>query len=89
MYPQSMFCAKISFFFPMIFFFFFFFLQNRTKNLWLLHGQVFVMKALTLWQLKKEVMDLNNNGYDLTYNQRTNGPVNAHLRPEIYTNKLV
>ena len=23
------------------------------------------------------------------YNQRTNGPVNAHLRPEIYTNKLV
>ena len=21
--------------------------------------------------------------------QRTNGPVNAHLRPEIYTNKLV
>ena len=22
-------------------------------------------------------------------NQRTNGPVNAHLRPEIYTNKLV
>ena len=24
-----------------------------------------------------------------TINQRTNGPVNAHLRPEIYTNKLV
>ena len=23
------------------------------------------------------------------HNQRTNGPVNAHLRPEIYTNKLV
>ena len=22
-------------------------------------------------------------------NQRTNGPVNAHLKPEIYTNKLV
>ena len=22
-------------------------------------------------------------------NQRTNGPANAHLRPEIYTNKLV
>ena len=22
-------------------------------------------------------------------NQRTNGPVNAHLRPEIYINKLV
>ena len=22
-------------------------------------------------------------------NQRTNGPENAHLRPEIYTNKLV
>ena len=22
-------------------------------------------------------------------NQRTNGPVNAHLRPEIYTNKLI
>ena len=21
-------------------------------------------------------------------NQRTNGPVNAHLKPEIYTNKL-
>ena len=25
----------------------------------------------------------------LSLNQRTNGPVNAHLRPEIYTNKLV
>ena len=24
-----------------------------------------------------------------TNNQRTNGPVNAHLRTEIYTNKLV
>ena len=23
------------------------------------------------------------------FNQRTNGPVNAHLRPEIYTNKIV
>ena len=22
-------------------------------------------------------------------NQRTNGPVNAHLKPKIYTNKLV
>ena len=22
-------------------------------------------------------------------NQRTNGPVNAHMKPEIYTNKLV
>ena len=22
-------------------------------------------------------------------NQRTNGPVNAHLKPEIYTNKLI
>ena len=26
---------------------------------------------------------------DANVNQRTNGPVNAHLRPEIYTNKLV
>ena len=28
---------------------------------------------------------------DVYYNQRTNGPVNAHLRPEIYTctDKLV
>ena len=29
----------------------------------------------------------NNSSYK--HNQRTNGPVNAHLRPEIYTNKLV
>ena len=26
---------------------------------------------------------------EIKENQRTNGPVNAHLRPEIYTNKLV
>ena len=27
--------------------------------------------------------------FPITYKQRTNGPVNAHLRPEKYTNKLV
>ena len=31
----------------------------------------------------KETIDI------LEENQRTNGPVNAHLKPEIYTNKLV
>ena len=33
-----------------------------------------------------------HSGYTFFFkrkDQRTNGPVNAHLRPEIYTNKLV
>ena len=32
---------------------------------------------------------LTHLAYIANGNQRTNGPVNAHLKPEIYTNKLV
>ena len=36
--------------------------------------------------IKVRMQELSN--CDIMSNQRTNGPVNAHLKPEIYTNKL-
>ena len=43
--------------------------------------KVITYYLLALTSCLKYIIGLNN--------QRTNGPVNAHLRPEIYTNKLV
>ena len=39
--------------------------------------------------LAKTLNSRDNKYANISENQRTNGPVNAHLRPEIYTNKLV
>ena len=42
-----------------------------------------------LFKDKSRLNDVYSLVMNMTLNQRTNGPVNTHLRPEIYTNKLV
>ena len=44
-----------------------------------------------MYRIYREIHGSFQGDFDFSLNQRTNGPVNAHLRPEIYTctNKLV
>ena len=74
--------------------------QRHAKRLNLFHLSCLRKLLKIKWQDKipdTEVLDpkhacslkASTGKMDLPYyNQRTNGPVNAHLKPEIYTNKL-
>ena len=49
-------------------------------------GQVVQSQNSTVAHRKKQ--KILNDSCKIKINQRTNGPVNAHLKPEINTNKL-
>ena len=42
-----------------------------------------------MYGIYKKILGSFQGDFKIFLNQRTNGPVNAHLRPEIYTNKFV